>query len=186
MYEVNVKIEGITPLLMNSSIGVDDDVIKKVTGSTSKLAEAEQVCFKKLYMMPDGTVYQPGIHVERMLSESAKNYKIKGKGKSTYSKIFGSAITVAPDAIPHLIKDWKVNAQNVVIPSTKGRVMCYRAEFPKWVLEFTIQVLDDQIPLEVVKQVIEYGGIYNGLGDFRPQKKGKFGKFMVTRFEKAE
>jgi hypothetical protein len=59
----------------------------------------------------------------------------------------------------------------------------YRPVFKDWELEFDINIGDDQIPIEVIKQALDHAGLYVGIGDFRPGRGGKFGKFMVVRFE---
>ena len=72
----------------------------------------------------------------------------------------------------------------VVIPSTKGRVMRYRPIFKKWKLEFNIDI-EDEIDPNAVKEALEIAGKYVGIGDWRPEKKGKYGKFQVTSFQEV-
>jgi len=76
---------------------------------------------------------------------------------------------------------YEVDARPVVIQ--KARIVRYRPRFDKWELDFTLRLHDDQLPTEVIKEILDYAGLYVGIGDFRPGKGGKFGKFMVTRFE---
>ena len=104
------------------------------------------------------------------------------KGKSTYSKLVGSTVDVGPDNI--LIKGiytpFRVAAVN---PMTKGRMMVTRPRFDKWSCEFEIMLNDDSVPSDVMNELVEHAGKYVGIGDWRPDKKGMFGKFMVTSFQ---
>ena len=57
--------------------------------------------------------------------------------------------------------------------------------FKDWELSFEILIGDDQIPIEVIKLALDHAGQYVGIGDFRPGKGGKFGKFIVTEFKES-
>jgi hypothetical protein len=46
--------------------------------------------------------------------------------------------------------------------------------------------MDDQLPIEVIKQALDYAGTFVGIGDYRPGKGGKFGKFIVTEFNEIK
>lgn len=181
MYQIKISIEGISPLLFNRFIQAElETKSKKQTG-----ADKDKDPKDKLYTLPDGAIYTPSSHIEGMIVNAAKNFKVKGKGKSTYSKLAGSVIEVIPDAIPHKLQEYTIFRTTAVNPNTRGRMVVDRPKMEKWALDFNIKVLDDGFPAEVLKEVIDYGGNYVGIGDWRPDKKGKFGKFIVTRFEKV-
>ena len=84
----------------------------------------------------------------------------------------------------HLIPEYEIHKALVVIPSTKGRIMRYRPMFKQWMLEFIIE-FDDEIAVDAIKEALEIAGKYVGIGDWRPEKKGKFGKFQVTSFQEC-
>ena len=77
-----------------------------------------------------------------------------------------------------LVKEKRMSEQK----HTKGRVMRYRPMFRDWKLTFDVE-FEDEISAEVMKEAFEIAGRYVGIGDWRPQKKGKFGKFQVTNFQ---
>jgi len=179
MKSVEVEITGTTPLIMNKpeEYGFDEEWVEKKAGN-----EWEKEAFKKLYVNADGIIYQPATHIERAMIEAGKKIRIKGQGKANYSKLFGSMLAVPQLDIPHKIDKWEVFKALVVIPSTKGRVMRYRPMFKKWKLKFDME-FEDEISAPVVKEALEIAGRYVGIGDWRPEKKGKFGKFQVTKFK---
>lgn len=182
MKKYKVEVTGITPLLQNKpeEMGFDVQWIEK-----QATTNWEKEALKKLYVDTDGKVYQPGTHIERALIEAGKKIKMKGAGKSNYSKLFGSMVSVEEYEILHVFPKYEIHKSLVVIPSTKGRVMRYRPMFKKWALQFHI-LAEDEVAADVVKEAMEIAGKYGGLGDWRPEKKGKFGKFQVTSFKEVK
>jgi len=179
MKKYKVEITGITPLLQNKpeEYGFDEQWVQKKAST-----DWEKEGLKKLYIDSEGTIYQPATHIDRALIEAGKKIKVKGQGKATYSKLFGSMVAVEEFEIVHKIQDYEIHKSLVVIPSTKGRVMRYRPMFKKWVLEFHLEA-EEEIPADAIKEALEIAGKYVGIGDWRPEKKGKFGKFQVTKFQ---
>ena len=181
MKKYEVEITGVTPLLMNKpeEYGFDEQWVEKKAST-----DWEKEALKKIYMDSEGRIYQPSNHLEQTLIESGKKIRVKGAGKATYSKLFGSMVTVEPFELLHKNQEFEILKQLVVIPSTKGRVMRYRPMFKNWVLSFEIHA-EDEIPQDVLKEALEIAGRYSGIGDWRPSKKGKFGKFQVTSFHEV-
>jgi hypothetical protein len=182
MKEFKVEIKGVTPLLFNRFMesSIDTEVKKRPGAVKSDNIE------DKLYKLPDGKIYTPSTHISGMLVNAAKEFKIRGKGKATYSKIVGSTMEVSPDAIVHINQSWEEYAVSGVNPNTRGRTMIRRPMMKEWALEFNVKFNEDDIPVEVVKNILDHGGQYVGIGDWRPANKGKFGKFMITKFEEIE
>ena len=180
MARYTVEITGVTPLLMNKpeEYGFDEKWVEKKAST-----DWEKQAYRKLYCDKDGNPYQPSTHIEQALIDAGKKLQIKGQRKATYSKLFGSMITVEPEAIPHLVTKFEIHKALVVMPATKGRVVRFRPKFNDWKLRFSI-ISEDEIPGAVIKEALEIAGKFSGIGDWRPQKKGKFGKFQVTHFEK--
>lgn len=181
MKKYKVEITGVSPLLQNKpeEYGFDEQWVEKKASS-----DWEKEALKKLYINMDGDIYQPATHIERAIIEAGKKIKLKGQGKATYSKLFGSMITIPELDVLHKIKEYEIFKTLVVIPSTKGRVMRYRPMFKKWKLGFDIEI-EEEISPSVVKEALEIAGRYVGIGDWRPEKKGKFGKFQVTSFQEV-
>ncbi len=182
MKTYNVTITGITPLLMNRpSALIGDNIKEKVQTELTPKESAEL----KIYEI-DGKLYQPETHIKGSLVESGKNQKVVGKGKATYSKIVGYAVEINPFEIVHKKQKWETFSVLAVNPTTKGRNMLHRPMLKEWELDFEVTFDEDQIPSSVLKEVFERAGRIVGIGDWRPAKKGRFGKFQVTSFKEAK
>jgi len=89
-------------------------------------------------------------------------------------------VVVEPKKIIHKNQEWEPFATSVVI--SRNRVMKERPLLTNWGLDFTINVLNEKVlPMNVVKETLEYAAAFNGLGDWRP----KFGLFKVTHFDEV-
>jgi len=180
MKEVEITIKGISPLLMHRfPMTGADEPSKKRTGVPDWQAEAEIA----LYKDEEGIIYEPASHLEASIQNAAKSFKITGRRGATYGKLVGATVEVHPDAIPHKITKYVIDSRPVVIQ--RARIIRYRPRFDEWELDFTLRLLDEQLKVDVVKEILDQAGLYVGIGDYRPQRGGKFGKFMVTKFEEV-
>lgn len=57
--------------------------------------------------------------------------------------------------------------------------MRHRPRLNNWGAEFTIEIDDDTLDPVTVHQLMTEGGTKIGLGDYRPEKGGPFGRFHV-------
>ena len=175
MKKYKVRIEGVSPLLVNNPEKTifADETYKKQIGKTKGTPVKDL-----LYETKDGKLYQPSTHIEQALEKSSVNFKIPGKRGKTYKSLFQSFITVEPKKIIHENQDWEPYGTSVVIQ--RNRVWKERPMLENWALTFNIVNLnEDVVPSEVIKEAIEYAGAFGGLGDWRP----KFGMFKVTEFQ---
>lgn len=132
-------------------------------------------------------VYQPATHIEGAMQKAASNFIIRGRGKKTYRDLFKSSVFVYPENIPHgmngspekLLESGKLFIHKALVRVNRSGVERLRPMLKNWTLSFEVQVLDDQIDAETVKQILEYAGRCVGIGDFRP----RFGRFTVTEFK---
>jgi hypothetical protein len=72
-----------------------------------------------------------------------------------------------------------------VIPSTKGRILAFRPRFDDWRLSFEIELTTEIIGAKFARAIIDDAGMKVGLGDFRPARKGPYGRFNVVRWNEV-
>lgn len=193
MKTFTARIEGTAGLIQHrfsEQAEADSSKTTRLVGNTrgTPREEAEKVT----YRYPDGTLYHPGAAIARLLREAGANHKIKGSRKSVKYAVPG-AVIVLDDTIALLhpetnepLDDYEVDSRPVVIPATKGRVMRHRPRVDEWAMEFQLEIDEDLLPPEFVCQLLTEGGKKLGLGDFRPEKGGPFGRFNVTLWKNGE
>jgi hypothetical protein len=186
MKQVEVEIRGVTPLLIHRF--TDSAEQSKTTRRVEvKQVEPREEAKKNAYIAADGTFYFSAFAIPNCMGNAGSNHKARGNRK-TLRFVVPSAVRMLSDTVTILngagpAKDFEVDARPVTIPATKGRVMRYRPRFDCWGAKFTMSVNDDLLSLETAHQLLNEAGQGIGIGDFRPEKRGPFGCFRVTRFE---
>lgn len=192
MLEVTMRLTGITPLILNK---FHDAAAEAASSGTRSSAAAQdrgtprEIAEKKLYTGVSGEYVIPQPNLLRCLVDGGQFHKIGKAQVTTSSKslLYGGALDILAAEIP-IIHDqpWTVDTRAVVIPSTKGRILAHRPRFDDWALEFTATIDTSIIGAKLMRQIIDDAGNRVGLGDFRPARKGPFGRFRVDRWEARE
>jgi hypothetical protein len=175
----DVRIEGIYPLICNRFHEEAQAEATQGIHSRGEKPSPEEDAENRLYKGPTGEVYFPAENLRQSFILAASRHKI---GRRAATMDAAAALAVSPDA-PTLIGSWHVDSRAVVIPSTKGRILRHRPMFDKWAIEFRLEVNVDLFDPVLARRVVDDAGAYVGIGDFRPQRRGPYGKFHVTRWE---
>jgi len=183
MKTYKVRIKGTSPLLMNRPSALIGDITKEKTQADVSPREQAET---RLYLTNKKKLYQPETHIKGSLVEAGKNQKVVGKGKATYSKIVGYAVEINPYEIVHKNQAWEVFSVLAVNPNTRGRNMVHRPMLKEWELDFEVTFDDEQVSAVVLKEIFDRAGRIVGIGDWRPAKKGRFGKFQVINWKEAK
>jgi len=173
-----VKIEGISPYLMHKFS------MEKQSNTRPGVPNWEAEAEKALYKNPKGEIYIPSSQIHSCLINAGKDMRIEGKGKATYSKKFGAFVLIDPYELVISPQKYEIDEKAVVVQ--KSRIIRFRPRWDKWTVEFEVHVLEEGISGEIVKEALDYGGRYAGIGDFRPEKKGPFGRFHVVEFKEVK
>lgn len=189
MKTIEVEIRGTSPLLIHrfSEASEQSKSSRRIqVGDRDPREEAT----KAAYIAPDGTYYFSAFSIPNAMGNAGSNHKMRGSRKSLRF-IVPSAVRVTYEAITILngngpAKDFEVDARPVTIPATKGRIMRYRPRFDQWGAKFTLSLDDESLDIATAHQLLNEAGQHIGIGDFRPEKRGPFGCFRVTRFEEAK
>lgn len=182
---VSVTIEGLTPLIMNRFTGDNE---ADVSGGHRPVLQGDkgtprEQAQRKLYSDKNGALYIPGANLYAAIIDAGKFHKA-GKSKITTNKTSLIPAGVMITEIICLIdcKGWEVDSRSVVIPSTGGRIMCHRPRVDAWKIPFTLEIDDRVFSPQLVRAILDDAGSKVGLGDYRPSRKGPFGRFKVVRW----
>lgn len=133
----------------------------------------------------DGTMFIPPMAFKNAISSaaSAMGERVKGKGMKTYTKIFEAGLMVMEPLLLPAKKD-EVLGEWLFVPSDGRRgggkrvSKCF-ARVDKWGGDVVFHVFHDAIGEDVFRRHIEYAGMFIGVGRFRPQNNGFYGRFQV-------
>lgn len=185
------RIEGTSALLQHRFSEESEAASSSTTRTIKRREETPRDAAERVaYRYADGTLYLPGAAIGRLLREAGANHKMKGSRRSVKYLVPGAVIV--PDETLALIqpetdeplRDFEVDSRPVVIPATKGRIMRHRPRVDLWATEFVLEVDEEMLDGAFVQQLLTEGGRKLGLGDFRPEKGGPFGRFQVTLWKK--
>jgi hypothetical protein len=193
--KINVTITGITPLLMNRFTEANEVQVSggsTVTYKGDKGTPRDQASPKR-YADDAGRLYIPGPNIFAALIAAGSFHKA-GKSKLTTMKtslipagiMVDDVVCLLTDAAGKALTDWEVDSRSVVIPSTGGRIMAHRPRVDAWCASFTLDVDSTMFAPNLVRAVVDDAGKKIGLGDYRPARKGPFGRFVVTKWEAVE
>lgn len=184
---INVTIEGKTPLIMNrftdaAAMAASNGTSSSIVGD--KGTPREQAA-TKVYQDSAGQPAIPQPNLFRCLIDAGLFFKA-GKSKVTTQKSSMIPACVEVDGVMLRIESaepWQVDTRPVRIPSTGGRILCHRPIFNDWRLSFSVEIDETMISPKLFRDLVDAAGKRIGLGDFRPACKGPFGKFVVIRWE---
>lgn len=184
---VQVTIEGTTPLMMNKF--TDKAAMAATSGNRTSSASGDKgtpnaQASERLYQNEKGMIFIPQPNIFRAVIDAGKFFK-NGKSKITTQKssLIPSCVEIEGIELPLTYSEpWTVDTRPVRIPATGGRILCHRPRFDVWSLSFDLVVDTSEISVKLVREIIDKAGKAIGLGDFRPDCKGPFGKFVVTRW----
>lgn len=140
----------------------------------------------RLHVNDDGFVFIPPMSFKNCLSAIAKylSIQIPGKGKSTFTKHIEAGILVTDPLILPVKRD-DVAGEWFFVPAdgrrgSGKRVMKRFPVIPSWKGQVIFYVLDDTVTSDVFVQHLEEAGKFIGIGRFRPQNNGFYGRFRIN------
>ncbi len=186
-----IKLVGVTPYMQHRMDDVKLTDWEKQRGAIIErdhLAEGpELTAGYHSYIDKEGRYYMPAEHFKQ--SFIAGGGYVKGKvGNATRSmkNIVAGMWRIKEDKI-FLPKFDEVDSRSAVNKNVKARIMVHRPKWLNWEAEFTLMIDEDEknkLTIETVENIIKYAGRYLGVGSYRPQHTGEFGRFNIVSIEK--
>lgn len=193
---VQVTIRGLTPLLMNR---MDPSVLEALRTKTKKAKTASigstltphEEAERKLYLAEDGP-YIPGRMLMSCLIEAGKYVRLDGKRQITNAKttVLPGLMALLSSTIPLREPDtdkpaeWEADVMQGRNPNGGEAVALCRPRFDAWSMTFLIEIYEDEIGENTIRELMDKAGRRCGLADYRPQRKGIFGQFLVERWDR--
>ncbi len=184
LQKFHVTIKGITPLLVNRFHEEAQDTATSGVHTRKERPTPDEDAAMRLYPKNDTDTSEtiPAENIRQSVIAASSRTKIGRRSATTDT---AAAIYIFPEMLP-LSGEWHTDSRAVVIPATRGRILRHRPMFNEWSVSFDLQIDGDLIAAETIKKILEDAGAFVGLGDFRPARKGPYGRFQVKSWKEVK
>jgi hypothetical protein len=178
---IRITVDGIKALLTHNPESMGADTSAK---RGSRIPEAEVEAEAGVYRLADGTCGIKGESFRASLLGAAGAWKAK---RSTM-KSHLAHVVVVEELIPlqrrdgSPIKDYVIDSRRAIVQ--RQGIIRRRPKFEEWSATFSIEY--DPVLIkspEIIAEIMADAGNRMGVGDYRPQKNGPFGRFQVRSFQ---
>lgn len=186
MKTVKATIQGISPLLINRFKEESEIPAKTRKAGKKDYGTPRQQAEKTAYCDEENgkALWIPSAWVKGAIQTVASDYKLPSSRKSAKS-VTGGAIIPIEEKLYFLEKyklaDVEIDSRPCVVQ--RARIMRHRARLEKWSVEIHLEIDEEILPPEEVHQMLSDAGRRAGLGDYRPQKGGPFGRYQITNWQ---
>ena len=152
----------------------------------------ERTWRERLHTDAKGNVLIPLFAFKNALDAAAKyeGKKIPGKRNATYTRhVFSGVMVESAVVLP--VKKSTVRGEWRFVPAdgTPGgakRVMKCFPVINDWQAKVSFAVIDEIITKDILQDFLEVAGSYIGIGSFRPENRGIWGRFKVLALNEAK
>jgi hypothetical protein len=180
---VTLYIESLTGMIQNSDHGLADKLLAdqgKKTKSKRPPRNQEKETHNTLHFFADGvTVGFPAGGIKKCIKRGAKAVP-----NLAMTDIDAGLFVMRDEPRKNLVRvegDWESRRDIVHLQGGTPDVR-YRAFFPEWRMTLNVQYNEALLSLEQVITAVNNGGFSCGLGDWRPQRSGDYGRFRVVGY----
>lgn len=181
--QVDVTIKGVSPLLMNRfpETYADGDTRPIATGE--KGTPREQAALTA-YKDSKGKLYIPGPNLFAALVDAGKFHK-SGKSKLTTQRasLIPAGLGINELTLSLGTSKFEVDSRRIVNPGTGGAHIKHRARLDNWQCSFTLDIDSEMFTEALIRKIVDDAGKKIGVLDYRPTRRGPFGKFVVTKWK---
>jgi len=177
------KVTGLLPLLTHNPASMSSGANGAV--KAKKIPSPEEEAAGGLYRDAEGNFGVPSMGFRSGLLCGLKGKKV---GKISAPMIFASSVFAVDDLsilidpeTEEPLRVYEIDKRRAII-QRNGVIRC-RPRFPKWQCFLTLQIDADVLQAQQVEEHLNVAGQIIGVGDYRVERKGIFGKYMVELIE---
>lgn len=159
-----------------------DGLLHGVHKQKAKDRPAEDIARGRVITDDEGN---PGIPMEYLFSclvEAGRHVK-NGKTQISTAKssLMPAFLAIEESFLPFTShSDWVTDKRRGCLPKDGTAVCLVRPKFEDWECQVTLEIDENIADESVVRDLLRVAGTHVGLGDFRPAKRGPFGRFKVA------
>ncbi len=189
------EIRGLTPMIHNCGMsGLDkrSEVSVEITAITDKATKARTAsdenrlihlsALRAMYQGPDGMPTIPTAVIRAVLEGGARKIK---EGPRVRGGLYVESVRFDYDHALGSTPDEIANAVAFTVPVRQGqaRIQRTRALFDPWAAGFVVDGDSDLVDATSIARWLDIGGRRVGIGDWRPESSGNYGRFETLSIE---
>lgn len=188
LVRIKVTVQGVSPLLMNKMSKDQLQALwsKEKPARTAARPTPREHAERALHTLENGKACIPPYMLMSCLIAAGQFVRLDGKRQVSTAKstVLPGLMTVenAEISLKHA-KPWEVDMQQGRNPNGGEAVCIVRPRFDEWSFSVKVAVDTTQIATTTIRTLWDLAGQRIGLGDFRPQRKGTFGRFVITEWK---
>ncbi len=196
MQSFKIEIDGISPLIMHNGSGIDPLLpqnleAKEITskrGSNRTAADEARLkqleTAKSLWLNERGRPTIPTSALRACIEGGAKKLK-QGPMVREGLIVLESTFFYDEEKYGTTLEDLQTKCQfTVPVVVQRSRILRTRAKFDEpWYCEFFVETDEELVSLEYLEIWLDIAGRRLGLGDWRPQKSGMYGRFETRTID---
>lgn len=176
---LSVQIEGISPLIVHRfSQKAKQQMLDKQQGrkNAKEHRDPEKEFQESQYRFDDGAHGFPAVAFKSATVSGGRLYSVKMTQIRQALFINGEG----PDQLVRLdVAGEPVMREDTVRIGMGTSDLRYRAMYPEWGATLLVEYAPQLIDAKSVIALIDAGGSTNGVGEWRPEKDGSFGRYQV-------
>ena len=191
MKTVKVVIEGISPYSQSKFVDKEEHPRE---GKETADAYEKRTWQARIHVDGKGFPFMPAMSLKKSLdSASAYLGKIPGERNATYVKRFKSGMLITENislfvggkrvTLDHFEGEWLFLDAGGKAGQGGTRVKRRMPRLVTWTAQSEIHLIDEVIDEDVLERALSDAGKFVGLGRFRPQCGGFYGRFRVNSLE---
>lgn len=181
------SITGLSPLLQNNPASMGGGADSKL--GIKKIPTPEEEAAAKIYRDESGVIYIPSVAFRSAMIGKGGGASGRRIGKRTaIAVISGTVFNVEPRCplyhpkTKKPITTYRINTMRAVVQGQGVRRS--RPEIPEWACDVRFEIDTDFLSagvdlIRIVEDLLNISGKIAGVGDYRPQKKGSYGRFSA-------
>jgi hypothetical protein len=182
--QLTYTITGLSPLLLNNPRGMLAQS-GAAPSRQKRIPTPEEEAEGGTYRTAEGIIAVPAIAVRNAMITAAAGFKYKTrswKGFVSHIEIHPAELLPLYDSHDAPVTSYEIDLRRAVIRG-RGAVARARPLVRDWRASFTFvadtEMLPTDDPRELLKRFLLDAGARIGIGDYRPEKTGWFGRFTV-------
>ncbi len=172
---MRLRIVGDSPLIVHAwsekakEMMLNKQMKKGVQAKAAK--DPEKDYQESLYRLPDGRYGFPAVGIKACAIRGAKGLGMVMTDARSAFHIEGDLVPIVGDPRPR---------EDMVRVGMGVADLRYRAEFPTWSIDLQITYNARAVSPEQLVAMLDAGGFGTGIGEWRPERDGQFGRFHVA------